>query len=98
MEVFGRLQLNIYMEGDALIVLELKEKLSALTTFSEENIEACIHTLSDTHQIPTGHYIHPLRFAVSGRSVGPSLYHMLPILGQSTVLARIQRCLDTQLS
>jgi hypothetical protein len=26
MEVFGRLQLNIYMEGDALIVLELKEK------------------------------------------------------------------------
>ena len=77
---------------------ELKEKLSALTTFSEENIEACIHTLSDTHQIPTGHYIHPLRFAVSGRSVGPSLYHMLPILGQSTVLARIQRCLDTQLS
>jgi len=79
-------------------LLELKEKLSALTTFSEENIEACIHTLSDTHQIPTGHYIHPLRFAVSGRSVGPSLYHMLPILGQSTVLARIQRCLDTQLS
>ena len=77
---------------------ELKEKLSALTTFSEENIEACIHTLSDTHQIPTGHYIHPLRFAVSGRSMGPSLYHMLPILGQSTVLARIQRCLDTQLS
>ena len=79
-------------------LLELKEKLTALTNFSEENIEACIHTLSETNQIPTGHYIHPLRFAVSGRSVGPSLYHMLPILGQPTVLARIQRCLDTQLS
>ena len=32
---------------------------------------------------------------VSGRGVGPSLYHMLVVLGRETVLKRIQRCLST---
>jgi glutamyl-tRNA synthetase len=32
---------------------------------------------------------------VSGRSVGPSLYHMLEVLGKERVLARIERTQKT---
>lgn len=38
-----------------------------------------------------GALVHPARVAVSGCSVGPSLYHMLEILGKDRVLARFQR-------
>ena len=38
----------------------------------------------------TAAFIHPARVAASGRSVGPSLYHMLAILGKDKVLARLR--------
>jgi glutamyl-tRNA synthetase len=39
----------------------------------------------------TGDLVHPARVAVSGRGVGPSLYHMLEVMGKDRVLARFQR-------
>jgi glutamyl-tRNA synthetase len=43
----------------------------------------------------TGDLVHPARVAVSGRTVGPSLYHMLEVMGKERVLARFARALDT---
>lgn len=34
-------------------------------------------------------FVHPARVAVSGRAVGPSLYHMLEVMGRERVLARL---------
>jgi len=34
-----------------------------------------------------------LRFAVTGSNAGPSLYHLLEVLGKETVLARLDRAL-----
>jgi glutamyl-tRNA synthetase len=44
----------------------------------------------------TGSYIHTARLAVSGKPVGPSLYHLLEVLGRDRVLKRVKRALDTQ--
>ena len=63
--------------------------------FDCESIEAALKALSAEKELSTGAYIHTLRFAVSGRGVGPSLYHMLVVLGREEVLKRIQRCLTT---
>jgi glutamyl-tRNA synthetase len=41
-----------------------------------------------------GAYIHPARLATSGRPVGPSLYHLLEVLGRERVLNRIDRALQ----
>jgi hypothetical protein len=35
--------------------------------------------------------IHLLRSAVSGHTVGPSLFHLLVVLGKSKVVARLMR-------
>jgi len=40
--------------------------------------------------VKTGELIHPCRVAVSGKSAGPSLYHMLKVLGRDRVLARLR--------
>jgi glutamyl-tRNA synthetase len=39
-------------------------------------------------------FIHPARIAVSGRSVGPSLYHMLEVLGKERVQTRFARTVE----
>ena len=74
---------------------ELEACLKELPIFDCEILEAALKTLSADHNLPTGDYIHSLRFAVSGRNVGPSLYHMLSVLGKEAVLKRIRRCLET---
>ena len=38
--------------------------------------------------------IHPARVAVSGKSVGPSLYHMLEVMGKDRVLSRFNRTIE----
>jgi glutamyl-tRNA synthetase len=40
-----------------------------------------------------GALVHPVRLACTGRSVGPSLYHLMEVLGRERVLARLDRAL-----
>ena len=40
-----------------------------------------------------GAIVHPARLAVTGSNVGPSLYHLLEVLGKEKVLGRIDRAL-----
>lgn len=76
---------------------ELKNLFEQDFSFESAIIEEKIKALSIEKSLPAGDYIHTLRFAVSGRSVGPSLYHMLVVLGRNKTQQRIQRCLSMQL-
>jgi glutamyl-tRNA synthetase len=44
--------------------------------------------------VKAGELIHPCRVAASGKSHGPSLYHMLEALGRERVLARLRRAAE----
>ena len=59
--------------------------------FTHDALEPVFKELAAAHGVKTAAFIHPARVAVSGRSVGPSLYHTLAILGQERVLARLRR-------
>ena len=43
--------------------------------------------------IKNGQVFHPLRVAVSGRTTGPSLFHMMEVMGKAEVLRRIKAAL-----
>jgi glutamyl-tRNA synthetase len=43
--------------------------------------------------LKVGAIVHPTRLAATGSNVGPSLYHLLEVLGKEQVLARIDRAL-----
>ncbi len=53
-------------------------------------LEGAFKTLAAEAGVKTAVFIHPARVAASGRSVGPSLYHLLAILGKDRVLARLR--------
>ena len=43
--------------------------------------------------LKVGALVHPTRLAVTGSNAGPSLYHLLEILGKEKVLERIDHAL-----
>jgi glutamyl-tRNA synthetase len=43
--------------------------------------------------VGAGKVIHPVRSAVSGRTIGPSLFGMMAALGRERLLARLDRAL-----
>ncbi len=71
---------------------QLAERLTTVTTegWELQGLEDAFKELATQQGVKTAVYIHPARVAASGRSVGPSLYHMLAILGKEKVLARLR--------
>jgi glutamyl-tRNA synthetase len=70
---------------------KLRETYRSVPEWNAETLEGSLKTLAASIPCKTGELIHPARLAVSGRSVGPSLYHMLEVMGRERVLARLER-------
>ncbi len=58
--------------------------------FSADNIEAVLKDFVVPKGKKPAFLIHPLRILTSGVGFGPSLYHMLEVLGKETVLRRLR--------
>src|SRR3954470_23032968 len=83
-------------------VPENKPRLEAVQTafaglelFSAANLEMTLKAPATALAVKVGALVHPPRLAVTGSNAGPSLYHLLEILGKEKVLARIDRALAT---
>ncbi|MGI5840439.1 MAG: glutamate--tRNA ligase [bacterium] len=71
----------------------LAERLAALTDFSEAATERVLRGYSDEIGRKAAALIHPLRVALTGRVVSPSIFTVVCLLGRERVLQRIQRTL-----
>ena len=72
-------------------LIALGEEFANTKDWSLGGIEAALKGLASKIGCKTGDLVHPARVAVSGRSIGPSLYHMLEVMGQHRVLSRFDR-------
>jgi glutamyl-tRNA synthetase len=72
---------------------KLRTKLAAIDNagFTSANLESEFKSVAAAEGQKVGALIHPARLAVSGRPVGPSLYHLLEVLGRERVLSRLER-------
>jgi len=72
----------------------VRDAFSALQRFDAAAIETTLKTTAANLGVKVGAIVHPARLAVSGSNIGPSLYHLLEVLGKEKVLARIDRALS----
>jgi glutamyl-tRNA synthetase len=70
---------------------QLAESLSSLTTWDAGSLEAKLKEVAAAQGVKAAEFVHPARTAVSGKTVGPSLYHMLEELGRERTFSRFQR-------
>ncbi len=71
----------------------LHEKFAALESWNHDSIEGAIRGLATELEIKPAELIHPSRMAVSGRTVGPSVFELLALLGRELVLRRFERAI-----
>ena len=71
----------------------VRDSLNLLEKFDAAEIEAALKTTAAELGVKIGAIVHPTRLAATGSNVGPSLYHLLEVLGKEKVLARIDRAL-----
>ncbi len=72
---------------------KLREALARLEPFEPDPIGSTLKSVAQELGVKTGVLVHPTRLACCGNTAGPSLYHLLAILGKDRVLRRIDRAL-----
>lgn len=74
---------------NARILTALKPALAASESFKAEALNAVLKKVAADLGIKIGLVVHPTRLACTGSVVGPSLYHLMEVLGKKRVLKRI---------
>jgi glutamyl-tRNA synthetase len=77
--------------GAAARLGALAKGFEGLTAWSPEAVEGSLKATAAELGIKAGTLVLPTRVAVSGRGSGPSLYHMMEVLGQDRSIRRIRQ-------
>jgi glutamyl-tRNA synthetase len=72
----------------------LLERLRALDSFEESDIEAAVRTLAGELGLSASRLIHPTRLCLCGVGFGPGLFELMDVLGQETCIRRIEKGLE----
>jgi glutamyl-tRNA synthetase len=68
---------------------KLRDAFALLENFTAVDIEKTLKAVTAELGIKAGLLVHPTRLACTGAAAGPSLYHLMEIIGKETVLKRI---------
>lgn len=83
-----------WKEDSAELMRAYAARLAELPAFTAETTEATLRELAEARGIGAGRMIHPARLAVSGVTFGPSLFHMMEVLGRDACIRRLNRAAD----
>jgi glutamyl-tRNA synthetase len=72
-------------------VEKLRDAFGKLATFDAASLEAALKATAAELGVKAGVLVHPVRLACTGNPSGPSLYHLLEVMGKEKVMARIER-------
>ncbi len=73
---------------------KLRETLGQLPVFDAAAVESAMKNVASELGVKVGVLVHPTRLACTGKPIGPSLYHLMAVLGKERVLERLDRALE----
>jgi glutamyl-tRNA synthetase len=74
-------------------LVKLREAFAKLGKFDADTLNTTLKAVASETGVSIGVLVHPLRLACTGRTVGPSLYHLMEVLGKDRVLTRMDKAL-----
>ena len=74
----------------------VRKAFADLPEFTALHLEAALKNLAGELKVKVGALVHPTRLACTGKPIGPSLYHLLEVLGRGAVLQRFDRAMAWQ--
>jgi len=76
------------------LLRNLRAELETVEPFAAPTLDKLVHDFAEQQGVKIGQIIHPLRLAVTGKSVGIGLFETLALLGRERCLRRIERLLS----
>ena len=70
---------------------KLRDALAKLPKFDAASVESALKGVAGELGVKVGVLVHPTRLACTGAPSGPSLYHLMEIIGKERTLERISR-------
>ena len=81
---------KMMIDDESLSRLDMvKQTFDIWNDWTEDALEQCIRELSERNGIKMGEVMQPIRVALTGTTVSPSIFEVLAILGREESLARI---------
>ncbi|HEV2359614.1 MAG TPA: glutamate--tRNA ligase [bacterium] len=71
----------------------LRDALARVAPFNLGGIEQAVRDTAAALGVESKDVIHPLRVALTGKTVGPGLFELIEVLGKDRVLARLERAM-----
>jgi glutamyl-tRNA synthetase len=78
-----------FSADDKARLQKLHEAFGKLATFEAAPLEAALKEVAGGLGVKARALVHPLRLACTGSTAGPSLYHLLEVLGKERVMSRL---------
>jgi glutamyl/glutaminyl-tRNA synthetase len=75
----------------AAMLASLRDALGRVDPFDLPGIEKAVRDTAAALGLESKDVIHPLRLAVTGKTVGPGLFELIEVLGKDRVLERLAR-------
>lgn len=69
---------------------EVIKSFKNLKKFDSETVEGCVRNVAECMSIKPALVIHPIRFALTGKTVGPGLFELMEILGKEECIRRLE--------
>jgi glutamyl-tRNA synthetase len=86
-------QKYLHADGVAKMLAHTRDALASTPTFTLAGIEAAITRVAESFGVSRGVIIHPLRAAITGKTVGPGLFELIEVLGRDRVVARLDKAI-----
>ncbi|MGB9602700.1 MAG: glutamate--tRNA ligase [Limisphaerales bacterium] len=82
-----------FIPDKKLFMTRLRDAFNELTEFKAEKLELCLKSVAAELGVKVGVLVHPLRLACTGSTSGPSLYHLMEVIGKEKVMERIDKAI-----
>jgi glutamyl-tRNA synthetase len=90
--VVGQFHQRPSLKGDLEAWLEAADRLPDFDDF--EKLEKITREISKTRGMEARDLIHPLRFALTGKTVSPGLFELMSVLGKETCIKRVRKFIE----
>lgn len=72
---------------------QILDRLSATESFTHDSIEEIFRQAAEQMNVKASEFIHPVRLAISGMTLGPGLFELLEVLGKEAVCRRLDHAI-----
>jgi glutamyl-tRNA synthetase len=77
------------------LISELKDGMSAMDTFSEDEIEKLFKAIVEKHEIKLGKLAQPVRVALTGGTKSPGIFEVIDVIGRDETIKRLEKAVES---